>query len=223
MNIKLLLQACMKFLMGLLFIGILLFLPAGTFMFWNAWLFVGVLFVPMLILGAVLFIKAPDLLKKRLNSKEKENEQKKVIGLSLIGFVAGFVVAGVDFRMGWSDLPQWLVIVASVLFLVSYGLYAEVMRENVYLSRTVEVQENQKVIDTGLYGIVRHPMYSATILMFLSIPIILGSAVVFVIFLFYPILIVKRIRNEEKVLEQGLEGYAEYKKRVKYRLIPLVF
>lgn len=220
---KLLVNAGIKYLVGLLFVGLILFLPAGTFTYWNGWLFIGLLFVPMLALGVILLWKAPELLEKRLNTKEKEGQQKMVVALSGMVFLGSFIVAGLDFRFGWTHVPRWLVIVASVILLVSYGLYAEVMRENVYLSRTVEVQENQKVIDTGLYGIVRHPMYAATILLFLSFPLVLGSWISFVIFLLYPIVIGVRIKNEELVLEEGLEGYAEYKKRVKYRLLPFIW
>lgn len=223
MKMKLLFQAISKFIMGLLLIGVLLFIPAGTFRYWNAWLFMGLLFIPMFILGVVLWMKAPDLLTKRLNSKEKENEQKHVVALSLLIFVGGFVVAALDFRFKWLQLGTLPVIIASVILLVSYALYAEVMRENAYLSRTVEIQENQKVIDTGLYGVVRHPMYFATTLLFLSFPLVLGSGVAFVIFLFYPLILVKRIKNEEEVLEKGLEGYKEYKEKVKYRMIPFVW
>ncbi|MBA4698751.1 MAG: isoprenylcysteine carboxylmethyltransferase family protein [Ruminococcus sp.] len=223
MNTKLLFQACIKLFSGLLLAGFVLFVPAGTFRFWNAWLFIAVLFIPMFILGIVLLIKKPELLAKRLNTKEKETEQKSVVILSSIMFIAGFVIAALDFRFGWVHIPVWLVGAATLIFLIAYGLYAEVMRENAYLSRTIEVQENQKVIDTGLYGIVRHPMYSVTLLLFLAIPIILGSAISFIIFLFYPVLIVKRIRNEERILEAGLDGYMDYKKRVKYRLIPFVW
>lgn len=223
MKVKLLFQALSKFILGILMIGVLLFLPAGTFAYWNAWLFIGLLFIPMFILGAVLLIKSPELLAKRLSSKEKEEEQKHVIALSLLLFVGGFVVSALDFRFQWSRLPVWVVIAAAVLLLVSYGLYAEVMRENAYLSRTVEVQKNQKVIDTGLYGIVRHPMYFATTLLFLSFPLVLGSLAGFVIFLFFPVVLVKRIKNEEMILEKGLEGYKEYKERVKYRLFPFLW
>lgn len=223
MNIKLLLNACVKYLMGLLIVGLLVFLPAGGLHYWNGWLFIGLLFIPMLFLGIILFVKAPELLKKRLQNKEKESEQKQVVAFTGIIFIGGFVIAGLDFRFGWSQFPMWLMIVASVLLVVSYGMYAEVMRENAYLSRTVEIQENQKVIDTGLYGIVRHPMYTATILLFMSIPLVLGSIYAFIIFLFYPVLIARRIRNEEEVLEQGLDGYIEYKKRVKYKVIPFVW
>lgn len=203
--------------------GTVFFLSAGTFHYVNAWLFMAILFVPMLILGTVLFLKAPELLAKRLNSKEKENAQVGIVGLAAFMFVGAFVIAGLDFRYGWSDIPGWFVGIAAVLQLAAYGLYGEVMRENAYLSRTVEVQENQKVVDTGLYGIVRHPMYTATIILFLAMPLVLGSWVSFLVMLLYPIIIVFRIRNEEKVLEQGLKGYTEYKQRVKYRLIPFVW
>ena len=215
-------QAVTKYIAGLILVILLIFLPAGTLAYWNGWLFIGLLFIPMLFLGAVLLFKNPELLKKRLNSKEEESDQKKVIGLSGIMFLGGFIVSALDFRFGWSNMPIVVEIIASVVFLISYGLYAEVMRENAYLSRTVEVQENQKVIDTGLYGIVRHPMYFVTTLLFLMIPLILGSYPGFVIFLFYPFLLVKRIKNEEEILEKGLEGYAEYKKKVRYHMIPLI-
>lgn len=219
----LLFRTIINFLMGGVMVGVLLFAPAGTFLFWNAWLFLALLFVPMLIIGIYLWIKQPDLLAKRLSSKEKESEQKQVILMSAVVFVAGFIMAAVDFRFGWSQLPIWLVVVASVLLVISYGLYAEVMRENAYLSRTVEVQENQKVIDTGLYGIVRHPMYSATILLYLSIPLVLGSIYSFLLFLMFPFVIAKRISNEETVLEKGLDGYTSYKQRVKYKIIPFIW
>ena len=223
MKIKLLLQAISRFLMGLIFCGLLLFLPAGTFKFWNAWLFIGLLFIPMIFVALILFIKNPKLLEKRLRGKEKENTQKLVILTTLVIFILGFIIAGLNFRFNWMHLPLWLIIFASIILLISYGFYAEVMRENTYLSRTVEVQENQKVIDTGLYGIIRHPMYSATIFLFLSIPLVLGSLYSFIIFLFIPFVLVKRIKNEEKILENGLEGYKEYKQKVKYRLIPFIW
>ena len=223
MKTKLLLQAATKFAAGLVLVGLLLFLPAGTLHYPGGWLFCGLLFIPMLILGTVLFLKAPELLRKRLASKEKETQQKQVIGLSGLMFVGGFAAAGLDFRFGWSQMPGWVTAAAAVILLISYGLYAEVMRENAYLSRTVEVQEGQKVIDTGLYGVVRHPMYMATTFLFLAIALVLGSWVTFAIFLIYPALLVKRIRNEEAVLEAGLPGYAEYKKKVKYRMIPFVW
>lgn len=223
MKLKLLINACCKFLSGILLVALLLFAPAGTWHYPNAWLFIVLLFVPMLILGAVLWLKAPDLLAKRLNNKEKEAKQKGVIAWSGLLFVVGFVVAALDYRFGWSQVPMWVSYIAAVILLIGYGLYAEVMRENAYLSRTVEVQENQKVVDTGLYGIVRHPMYAASILLFLAIPVVLGSVFSLMIFLVYPLLIVARISNEETVLEQGLEGYSAYKKRVKYRLIPFIW
>ena len=220
---KLIGSAVSKYLAGLLLVGLILFLPAGTLDYWNGWLFIGLLFIPMFLLGIILLLKAPQLLEKRLNTKEKEGTQQKVVALSALLFLLGFVIAGLDYRFGWTRVPDWLVIIASVILLVSYGLYGEVMRENAYLSRTVEVQENQKVVDTGLYGIVRHPMYLVTILLFLSFPLVLGSWIAFVLFLHYPALIIMRISNEEKVLEQGLEGYTEYKQRVKYRLIPFIW
>lgn len=220
---KLLMHALLKFIFGLVLMGAVLFLPAGTLHYPNAWLFMAILFIPMLLLGMALFFKAPELLEKRLNSKEKENTQIWVIALSSVMFIASFVLAGLDFRFGWSNIPSWVVAIASTLLLVAYALYAEVMRENAYLSRTVEVQKDQKVVDTGLYGVVRHPMYAATILLYLAMPIVLGSWYAFLVMLLYPILIVLRIRNEEKVLEAGLVGYTYYKKKVKYRLIPFVW
>ena len=220
---KLLLNAILKFTIGLLFVMVLLFLPAGTFGYPNGWLFIGLLFLPMLLLGAILFIKAPNLLEKHLNAKEKEGTQKGVVAFSALFFVAGFVIAGFDFRFGWSYVPSWAVAVASIILLISYALYAEVMRENAYLSRTVEVQEGQKIVDTGLYSVVRHPMYAVTVWLFLAIPIVLGSWWSFVCFLPYAAVIVIRIINEENVLTAGLEGYSDYKKRVKYRLIPFVW
>ena len=222
-TVKLLLNALIKFTVGLLFVGVLLFLPAGSFSYMNAWLFIGLLFVPMLILGAILLFKAPHLLEKRLNAKETENTQKGVVAVSACLFLGGFIVAGLDFRFGWSHIPLWGEVIASVVLLVSYALYAEVMRENAYLSRTVEVQESQTVVDTGLYGIVRHPMYAATVWLFLSIPVVLGSLWSLLCFAPYVAVIVVRIRNEEKVLTEGLAGYEEYKKRVRYRLIPWIW
>ena len=220
---KLLLNGLTKFLIGLLLVGVLIFLPAGTFNYIGGWVFVVLLFIPMLIMGVVMFIKAPDLLKKRLQSKEKEDTQKGVVAVSVLIFLGGFIVSGLDFRYGWSSVPTTVQIIASALFLASYALYAEVMRENAYLSRTIEVQENQKVIDTGLYGIVRHPMYIATILLFLMIPLILDSWFAFVIFLGYPLIIALRIKNEEQVLSEQLNGYREYKQKVKYKIIPFVW
>lgn len=223
MNIKLFLQAIIKFLLGVLIIGILLFIPAGTIEYWNAWLLMGLLFIPMFIVGIILMIKNPDLLKKRLNAKEKEKSQKKVITLSGVMFILGFVIAGLNYRYNWIELPNIVIIIASITFILSYILYGEILRENTYLSRTIEVQENQKVIDTGLYRIVRHPMYAVTLLLFLSIPLILGSIISFFIFLIYPIIIAKRIKNEEEVLEKNLEGYKEYKNKVKYKIIPFIW
>ena len=215
-------QAIGKFLLGVVLVGVLVFLPGG-FDYAQGWLFMAILFVPMFAAGLVMLKKSPELLKKRLSAKEKQGEQQTVLKLSAIMFIAGFVIAGLDHRFGWMPLPMWLSAAASVVFLGSYVLYAEVLRENVYLSRTVEVQENQKVISTGLYGVVRHPMYMATLLLFLSMPIVLGSLISLVVFLVYPAIIIKRLKNEEEVLEAGLEGYSEYKKKVKYRLIPFIW
>ena len=223
MSYKLFFQAITKFLIGALLVGALIFVPAGTIKFLNGWIFMGVLFVPMFIFGIYLMFKNPDLLKRRLNAKEKEGEQKTVIALSGLMFMAGFVIAGLNYRFGWVVLPNIVTIVASIVFVISYILYAEVLRENAYLLRTIEVEKGQKVVDTGMYGIVRHPMYIVTILLFLSIPLILGSIISFVIFLMYPFIIIKRIKNEEKVLERDLEGYIEYEKKVKYRLIPFIW
>ncbi|MBQ8585771.1 MAG: isoprenylcysteine carboxylmethyltransferase family protein [Butyricicoccus sp.] len=220
MRKRLFFRALTALLAGLLVLGLLLFLPAGTLHYPAAWRLLGLLFVPMLIAGAVLFLKKPDLLEKRLRSKEKLKEQSMVIKLSGLMFVLGFVLAALDFRFGWLPLPLWVSDAASVVFLLAYLLYAEVLRENAYLSRTIEVQEGQKVIDTGLYGIVRHPMYSATILLFLSMPLVLGSLIAFVVFLPYPLLLVRRIRSEEQLLEAELEGYTAYKERVPCRLLP---
>ena len=221
--IKLLIQAIIKYVFGVLIVGGLLFIPANSFEYWNGWLFMGLLFIPMFIAGIVLMIKNPELLRKRLNAKERENEQKWVLLFSGLMFIAGFIVAGLNYRYQWIKMPNAVIIIASILFIIAYILYAEVLRENTYLSRTIEVQENQKVIDTGLYGIVRHPMYSVTILLFLTMPLILGSIISFIIFLIYPIIISKRIKNEEKVLEKDLKGYIEYKKKVKYKIIPFVW
>ena len=220
---NLIFSALTKYIMGLVLVGVLLFLPAWTFYYPGAWLFMALLFVPMLLMGIVLFAKAPALLEKRLNHKENEKTQRGVIALSGLMFPIGFVLSALDFRFGWSSVPLWLVIIASVLFLIGYGMYAEVMRENAYLSRTVEVQENQTVISTGLYGVVRHPMYLATLLMFLPLSLILGSFWGLVPFALYPVVTVMRILNEEKVLTEGLHGYVEYKKKVKYRLIPFIW
>lgn len=220
---KLLMNALVKFIIGVLFVGALLFLPAGTLNYNGGLIFLILLFVPIFIMGIILLIKSPELLKNRLDSKEKESAQKWVVAVSGIIFLCGFVIAGLDFRFSLTVVPKTIVIMASVLFLISYGLYAEVMRENAYLSRTIKVVENQKVIDTGLYGIVRHPMYMATILMFLMIPLILGSWVSFAIFLAYPVVIAFRINNEEKVLSEQLPGYIEYKNKVKYKILPLIW
>ena len=223
MTKKLFFQAIIKFLFGLILFALLLFVPAGTIMFWNGWLLIVVLFVPMFVAGIVMMIKNPKLLEKRLNAKEKEQEQKAVVALSGLMFLAAFIVAGFNFRFSWIVIPNWVVIVGTVIFLLAYAMYAEVLRENTYLSRTVEVQENQKVIDTGLYGIVRHPMYSATLLLFIPMGIILGSPISSAILLIYIPIIGKRMKNEEKVLEEGLEGYKEYKTRVRYKVIPFVW
>ena len=223
MDMKLFFQAIIKFILGVLIIGLLLFIPANTINYWNGWIFMGLLFIPMFIAGIVMMIKSPDLLRKRLNAKEKENEQKQVILFSGLMFLSGFIIAGLNYRYNWILIPNSVVIISSVIFVISYILYAEVLRENTYLSRTIEVQENQKVIDTGLYGIVRHPMYGATILLFLSMPLVLGSIISFVIFLIYPFIIAKRIKNEEEVLERELVGYSEYKKKVKYKVIPFIW
>lgn len=223
MDKSLLAQSLKKFSLGVLLLGILLFLPAGSFRFWQGWLLMGILFVPMFTAGIILLKRNPELLRKRLNAKEQESEQKTVVALSGMLFVAAFVLAGLNWRFAWWVLPDWAVWTAAGLFLASYLLYAEVLRENSFLSRTIEVQENQKVIDTGLYGIVRHPMYMATTILFLSMPLVLASPVSFLIMLGYVPVIAKRIRNEESVLEEGLEGYADYKKRVKYRIIPFIW
>ena len=220
---KLLIEALTKFTCGLLLVGLLIFLPAGTLIYTNGWLFVGLLFVPMLIAGFVMLHKAPEFLKKRLDAKEKQTTQKGMVAFSGLMFIVGFVVAGLDFRFGWSSMPAWVVVTASVLFLVAYALYAEAMRENAYLSRTIKVEEGQTVVDTGLYGIVRHPMYAATILLFLMIPLVLGSWYALIAFTFYPAIIVVRLKDEEDLLTKELPGYAEYKKKVKYRIIPFVW
>ena len=223
MDIKLFFQAIIKYLSGLLIVSLLLFIPAGSFEYWNGWLFIGLLFIPMFLAGIILMIKNPGLLRKRLDVKEKENEQKQVIILSGLMFLAGFIIAGLNYRYNWIKLPNTVVMISSILFVIAYILYAEVLRENTYLFRTIEVQDNQKVIDKGLYGIVRHPMYAITIFLFLTMPLILGSIISFIIFLAYPIIIAKRIRNEEAVLKKDLNGYAEYKKKVKYKVIPFIW
>ena len=216
-------QAITKFLLGVILLGAFIFLPASSLHYWQGWLLMGILFVPMFVAGLVMMAKNPELLQKRLNAKEQEREQRTVVALSGLLFIAAFVVAGLNWRFQWCVLPNWVVWVAAGLFLVCYLLYAEVLRENTYLSRTIEVQEHQKVIDTGLYGIVRHPMYTATTLLFLMMPLVLASPISFGIMLLYIPLIAKRIRNEEAVLEQGLEGYSEYKQRVKYKVLPFIW
>lgn len=223
MNEKLFCQTIVRLIMGIVTVGVLLFLPAGTFGYWQAWLLIAILFIPMFFVGIFMMLKNPELLKKRLNTKEGEAEQKQVIALSAIMFLAAFIVAGLNVRFGWLILPAWISYVAAIIFLFAYFLYAEVLRENMYLSRTVEVQENQKVIDTGLYGIVRHPMYMVTLFLFLSMPLVLSSFYSFLILLLYIPIIRKRIKNEEKVLEQGLKGYLEYEKKVKYKIIPYIW
>lgn len=223
MTAKLFSQAILKFTLGVVLIGLLIFLSAGTLHYWNGWLFMGILFIPMFCAGIVMMLKDPNLLRSRLNAKETEKEQQTVIKLSGLMFLLGFVSAGLSFRYGWLLLPRSVSCVAAGVFLFAYLLYAEVLRENTYLSRTIEVQENQKVIDTGLYGIVRHPMYGATLLLFLAMPFVLGSAVSVPIFLAYPFIIAKRIENEEAFLEKELDGYAAYKRKVKYRVIPYIW
>ena len=223
MDAKLFCQAIVKFISGLIMVGVLIFLPAGSFAYWQGWLLMGILFVPMFIAGLVMMKKSPELLRKRLNVKEEEKEQKTVILLSGIMFLAAFIAAGLNFRFGWIVLPDWISYTGVAIFLAAYALYAEVLRENAYLSRTVEVQQDQKVIDTGLYGVVRHPMYMSTLLLFLSMPLVLGSVISFVITLAYIPIIAKRIENEEKVLEDGLPGYAEYKNRVKWKVVPFIW
>ena len=223
MNSNLLVQALVKLSAGIILVGLMVFLPAGSFGYWQGWLLMGVLFVPMLIAGVVMMVKNQELLRKRLDAKEKEGEQKTVIALSGVLFVVSFVTAGLNWRYGWWMLPDWVVWVAAAIFILSYILYAEVLRENEYLSRTIEVQKGQKVIDTGLYGMVRHPMYLATVIMFLSMPLVLGSPISFVIMIGYFPVIAKRIRNEEMVLAAGLDGYKEYQMRVKYKVIPFIW
>lgn len=223
MRKELFFQAIGKFLLGLILVGLLVFVPAGSLRFWNGWLFMAILFVPMFAAGLVMLWRSPELLRKRLQARESEMEQKQVIAWSGIMFLAAFIIAGLNYRFQWVRLPDWLVWVAVVLFLLSYLLYAEVLRENAYLSRTIEVQEDQKVVDTGLYGVVRHPMYASTLILFLSMPLVLGSPISFLILLCYIPLIVKRIRNEEQVLREGLAGYPEYCEKVRYRLIPYIW
>lgn len=223
MTVKLFIEAMVKFSLGVVLIGALIFLPAGTFEFAGGWILMGILFVPMFVAGLVMMAKDPSLLASRLEAKEKEKTQSVVVKLSGLMFIVGFVLAGLDFRFGWLKLPFIVNIVASVVFIVAYIIYAEVLRENTYLSRTIKVVEGQKVISTGLYGIVRHPMYFATVLLFMAMPLVLGSIVSFVVFLAYPFIIAARIKNEEEVLSRELDGYDEYKKTVKYRMIPFIW
>ena len=223
MNMKLFFEALLKFILGVIIVGLLIFIPANTISYLNGWLFMGLLFVPMFIAGIIMIFKTPDLLKSRLNAKEKDSEQKEVVILSGIMFLFGFIVAGLSYRFNFLLLPNIVVIISSIIFLISYVLYAEVLRENAFLSRTIEVQKEQKLVDTGLYKIVRHPMYMITIFLFLSMPLILGSFISFLIFLLYPFIIIKRIKNEEEVLEKELKGYKEYKLKVKYKLIPFIW
>lgn len=223
MEKKLIVQALVKVVCGIILLGLLLFVPAGTLNYWQGWFFMAILFIPMIVAGFVMMFKCPELLKKRLNVKEEQSEQRTVILLSGLMFIAAFLVAGLNFRFGWLILPDWVTYLFTVVFLIAYLLYAEVLRENEYLSRTVEVQENQKVVDTGLYGVVRHPMYMTTLLLFLSMPLVLGSLFSFVIMLVYIPIISKRIHNEEQVLAEGLAGYREYMDKVKYRVIPFIW
>ncbi len=223
MTVKLFVGAILKFVLGVALVGVLIFLPAGALAFFNGWLLMGILFVPMFCAGIVMMIKNPELLKSRLDAKEQQKDQSMVVKLSGLMFLAGFIVAGLGFRFHWFALPKGVAIGGAAIFLAAYILYAEVLRENTYLSRTIRVQENQKVIDTGLYGMVRHPMYSVTLLLFLAMPIVLGSIYSFIIFLAYPFIIVRRIKGEEEFLEKELDGYREYKKKVKYRLIPFIW
>lgn len=216
-------EGLIKFTAGIILVGLLVFLPAGTWQYWQGWMFMGILFIPMFFAGLVMMAKNPELLRSRLNAKEKQKDQDLVIKLSGLMFLVGFVVAGLGVRFGWYMLPKSASIAAAVIFLIAYGLYAEVLRENTYLSRTIEVQENQKVVDSGLYGIVRHPMYSVTILLFLMMPLVLGSVFSFLIFLVYPLIIAKRIKGEEAFLEKELSGYKEYKEKVRYRMIPFIW
>lgn len=220
---RLLTEALIKFTCGVLMVGLLIFLPAGTFSYLYGWLLIGLLFAPMLVAGLVMLRKSPDFLKRRLDAKEKQTAQKGVVAFSGLMFVVGFVVAGLDFRFGWSKMPAWVVITAAAIFLIAYALYAEVMRENAYLSRTIRVEAGQTVVDTGMYGVVRHPMYGVTILLFLMIPLVLGSWYALIAFAFYPAIIVVRLKNEEELLTRELPGYSEYKKKVKYRLIPFIW
>ena len=222
-SVKLFFEAIIKIILGVVLVGLLIFLPAGTLNYFNGWLLMGILFIPMFIAGIVMMIKNPELLKRRLDAKEKIGEQKSVIKLSGLMFVLGFIIAGLDYRYSLLPLPSFISIIGSILFIISYVLYAEVLRENTYLSRTIKVEKDQKVIDTGLYSIVRHPMYMATLILFLSMPLVLGSIISFLVFLIYPFIFIKRLKNEEEFLEKELDGYSEYKKKVKYRLIPFIY
>ena len=223
MTKELFVSAITKFAAGVVLIGVLIFLPAGTIHFPGGWLLMGILFIPMFLAGLVMMAKNPRLLRSRLNAREQQSEQSIVIKLSGLMFLCGFILAGLDFRFGWSNLPGWVNVLGALLFLIAYALYAEVLRENTWLSRTIEVQEGQTVVSTGLYGIVRHPMYAVTLLLFLSMPIVLGSVPAFLVFLCYPLIIAKRIKNEEKVLSRDLPGYAEYLQKVRWRLIPYIW
>ena len=223
MTARLFFQAIAKFFIGVILVGLLVFLPAGTLAFSNGWLLMGILFIPMFLAGLVMMAKNPNLLRSRLNAKEKQREQSLVVKLSGLMFLVGFILAGISYRFGWLMLPRWVSILGAALFLVSYALYAEVLRENTWLSRTIEVQEGQTVVSDGLYGVVRHPMYAVTLLLFLSMPLVLGSVPAFLVFLAYPAIITKRIRNEEDVLTKELPGYAEYMQKVRWRLIPFVW
>ena len=223
MTNKLLLSAVIKFLLGVILVGLIIFLPAGSLDYYQGWVLMGILFVPMLIAGIIMIIKNPTLLASRLKAKEKQKEQDLVQKLSGLMFLVGFILAGLGYRFNWCVLPMWVTVISACLFILSYVMYAEVLRENTYLSRTIEVQEGQRVIDNGLYSIVRHPMYSATLVLFLSMPLVLGSIYAFVVFLAYPFIISFRIIHEEKFLEENLQGYKEYKQKVKYRLIPYIW
>ena len=223
MSMKFFLSAIAKFTLGVVLIGVLLFLPAGTLHYPQGWLLMGILFIPMFLAGVVMMAKNPALLRSRLNAKEKRGEQSLVVKLSGLMFLVGFILSGLSYRFGWLMLPRWVSVLGAVLFLMSYSLYAEVLRENTWLSRTVEVQEGQQVVSTGLYGIVRHPMYAVTLVLFLSMPLVLGSVLTFVVFLAYPFIIIKRIRNEEEVLARELHGYPEYMQKVRWRLIPFIW
>ncbi len=220
---KLFLQAITKYILGVILVGALIFVPAGTFAYFNGWLFMGLLFIPMFIAGIVMMIKNPSLLKSRLDAKEKEQEQKDVVRLSGLMFLVGFIIAGLNYRFDLTHLPKYIIITSSIIFIISYIIYAEVLRENTFLSRTIGVKKNQQIIDTGLYGIVRHPMYLATLFLFLTMPLILDSQISFIVFLAYPFIINKRINNEEEILEKELKGYKEYKKKVKYKMIPYIW